>query len=122
MHVWCAGTVTSGRVKHMLGMEVNPMATGLTRVHTTSGSRRNLGLGPRIHISEGVLSSFCPTCAGPLDGGAVIVGNQLCCSVECARQENRRGLSITIGHIDSQPWKAENVASRGGAPLNARPT
>jgi len=93
------------------------MATGLTRVSRRSGSRRNLGLGPRIHISEDVLSSFCATCAGPLDGGAVIVGSQLCCSVECGRLAERRGLSITIGHIDSQTWNAENVARRGGAPL-----
>lgn len=79
------------------------MATGLTRVSRTSGSRRNPGLGPRIHISKDVLSSFCATCAGPLDGGAVIVGSQLCCSVECGRLAERRGLSIRSGHIDAQP-------------------
>lgn len=97
------------------------MTTRVTHVSRSAGSRRNLGLGPRIHISEEVLSSFCATCAGPLDGGTVIVGSQLCCSVECGRLAERRGLSITIGHIDSQTWNAGNAAVRGGATPNARP-
>lgn len=84
------------------------MATGLTPAVQRSGSRRNLGSGSRIHVSEDALSSFCATCAGPLDGGAVIVGSQLCCSVECSRLAERRGLSVRVGHIDSQPWNAES--------------
>jgi len=93
------------------------MASGLARVSRTSGSRRNPGSGPRIHISDGVLSSFCATCAGPLDGGAVIVGSQLCCSVECGRLAERRGVSIRLSQVDAQPHNAETPARRGGATL-----
>jgi hypothetical protein len=96
------------------------MATGLMRAARRSGSRRNLGSGPRIHLSDAALSSFCATCAGPLDGGTVIVGSQLCCSVECGRLAERRGLSIRVGHSDSQPWNAESLARRSGAPSEAR--
>jgi hypothetical protein len=97
------------------------MTTGLTRVPRPSGSQRNPRLGPHIHPSEDVLSSFCATCAGPLDGGAIIVGSQLCCSVECGRLAERRGLSIGIGQIDAQRWRAESLPRRDGAPSNARP-